>query len=136
MDGVGSVQTALKAESMIIAMINEVLFKEMIEKAALEEQTDCLILIEEETLMAAFQEGTPSVLFVDIGLSSLDGPSLIQRLKQNSSTRRIPIVAFGNSLRADLMQDAKEMGADLVLPKSAFREQLPGLIRHYDKHHE
>ena len=42
----------------------------------------------------------------------------------------------GRGLGADLLQDAKEMGADLVLPKSAFREQLPGLIRHYDKHRE
>src|ERR1700690_533444 len=103
---------------MIIAMVSEMLFGEMIQKAAAEEQADCLVLAEEETLLAAFQEGTPSVLFMDIGLSSLDGPSLIQRLKQNLSTRKIPIVVFGNSLRADLMQDAKEMGAELVLPKA------------------
>ena len=121
---------------MIFAILNEMVFKEMIERAAMEEQTDSLVLVEEETLIAALQEETPSVLFIDIGLSSLDGPSLIQKLKQNPSTRTLPIVAFGNSLRADLLQDAKEMGADLVLPKSAFREQLPEIIRHYDKQHK
>ena len=94
---------------------------------------ECVCLTEEETLLAALQEGTPGVIFVEIGLASLDGPSLVQRLKQNPSTRKIPLVAFGNSLRADLLQDAKELGADLALPKSAFREQLTGLVRHYSK---
>ncbi len=118
---------------MIIAMVQEALSREMIEKAAESESVECLCLSEEETLLAALQEGNPGVIFIEIGLVSLDGPSLVQKLKQNPSTRKIPIVAFGNSLRADLLQDAKELGADLALPKSAFREQLPGLVRHYSK---
>jgi CheY-like chemotaxis protein len=118
---------------MIMAVVNEILSKEMIEETAEMEQRDCLVLGEEDALLAAIQEETPEVLFLEIGLSSLDGAALIEKLKQNPSTRQIPIVAFGNSLRADLLQDAKELGADLVLPKAAFREQLLGLIRHYSK---
>ncbi len=118
---------------MIIALVNEIHFQEIIEQVSKEEKVDTLFVVEEETLLAAFQDETPSVLLIDIGISTLDGSSLIQKLKQNSSTRAIPIVAFGNQLRADLMQDAKEMGADLVLPKSAFRQQLPEILRHYAK---
>ncbi|HTC22433.1 MAG TPA: hypothetical protein VK859_16380 [bacterium] len=118
---------------MIIAIVQETLSQEMIEEAAEGESVECLCLVEEETLQAALQEGTPGVIFIEIGLAALDGPSLVQKLKQNPSTRKIPIVAFGNSLRADLLQDAKELGSDLVLAKSAFRAQLPGLIRHYSK---
>jgi CheY-like chemotaxis protein len=118
---------------VIIAIVQEVLCQEMIEKAAEKESVECLCLFEEETLLAALQEGTPGLMFIEIGLAALDGPSIVQKLKQNPSTRKIPIVAFGNSLRADLLQDAEELGADLVLAKSAFREQLPGLIRHYSK---
>jgi CheY-like chemotaxis protein len=118
---------------MIFAVLNDLVFQELIERAALTAQTDCLVLADEETLLAALQEDHPEVLFVDMGIATLDGPSLIEKLKQNPSTRSIPIVAFGNSLRADLLQDAKEMGADLVLPKSAFQQQLPEMISHYLK---
>ena len=121
---------------MIFAVLNEIVFQEMIEQAAAEEKADCLFISEEETLFASFQEVTPEVVLMDLGLSTLDAPALIQKLKQNPATRSISIVAFGNSLRADLMQDAKEMGADLVLPKAAFRDKLPELIRHYDKQHK
>ncbi len=121
---------------LIFALVNEIIFQEMIVKASQEANVECLFAVEEDTLLISLQEETPFLLFIDIGLSSLDGPSLIQKLKQNPATRSIPIVAFGNSLRSDLLQDAKEMGADLVLPKSAFREQLPKIIRHYDKQHK
>lgn len=110
--------------------------REWIETASQEAEKDCLILAEEETLWAALQEGTPGAIFLEIGGSIPDGAELIQKLKRNSATRRIPIVAFGNSLRVDLLQDAKEAGADLVLAKAAFREQLPGLMRHYDRSHK
>jgi CheY-like chemotaxis protein len=118
---------------VIIAVVQEALSQEIIEKTAESQSVDCLCLSEEETLFTALQEGTPGVIFIEIGLAAIDGPSLVQKLKQNPSTRKIPLVAFGNSLRADLLQDAKELGADLALPKSAFRDQLPSLIRRYSK---
>lgn len=118
---------------MILAVTNEVVFAEMIEKAAGEKQAHGLALADEDAFWAALQEETPAVIFVDVGVMTLDAPALIEKLKQNPSTRSIPIVAFGNSLRADLLQDAKEMGADLILPKSAFQQQLPEMISHYLK---
>jgi CheY-like chemotaxis protein len=118
---------------MIIVVVTELLFQEAIELAVTGENSECLVISDDETLQAALQETNPEVILMDIGLSTLDGPSLVQKLKQNPSTRAIPLVVFGNQLRADLMQDAQEAGADLVLPKSAFREQLPEIIRHYVK---
>ena len=118
---------------MILAVTTDAVFGELIEKAVREKQAPGLVLTDEEAFGAALQEDTPAVVFVDVGSLALDAPALIQKLKQNPSTRSIPIVAFGNSLRADLLQDAKEMGADLVLPKSAFQQQLPEMISHYLK---
>jgi DNA-binding NarL/FixJ family response regulator len=120
-------------KKVIIAILDQILFQEIVEMTARDEKTDCLVVVEEETLWAALQEETPEVILIDLGISTADGSSIIQKLKQNSSTRSIPIVAFGNQIRADLLQDAKECGADIALPKSAFREQLPGIIRHYCK---
>ena len=118
---------------MILALTGDDNCREMIEQAVQGESGECLVLGEEDTLLAALQESTPDALFLDASCSAADVPGFIQKLKQNPATRKIPIVAFGNSLRADLLQDARELGADLVLPKAAFREQLQGLIRHYSK---
>jgi two-component system chemotaxis family response regulator WspR len=121
---------------LILAIVNELFIQEMIGRTALEEKKNYLFSSDEKEVLDTLRDKKPSVLMIDIGVPTLDGSALIQKLKQNPATRAIPIVAFGNSLRADLLQDAKEMGADMVLPKSAFREQLPEIIRHYDKPHK
>ena len=121
---------------MLIALVGDTNSREWLEKVSRAEKKECLVLGDEETLWAALQEATPEALLVEIGVLDLDGAEIIQKLKRNLSTQKMPIVAFGNSLRADLLQDAKEAGADLVLPKAAFREQLPGLFRHYDRSHK
>ncbi len=118
---------------MVFILVSDPLFLEAIEAAA---GGECLSLADEETLLAALQENTPSLILLDLGLATIEGAELVEKLKRNRSTQKIPIVVFGNSLRADLLQDAKEAGADLVLAKAAFREQLPGLMRHYDRSHK
>jgi PleD family two-component response regulator len=120
---------------VIIVLSGETFFQKNLEAAVEALSVETLILGKEEPFWAALQEGTPSVVFLETGFSSLDAGEIIQKLKSNPATRRIPIVAFGDSLRADLLQDAKEAGADLVLPRAAFREQWPQLLRHYDKSH-
>ncbi|HVZ81506.1 MAG TPA: hypothetical protein VHE12_12025 [bacterium] len=120
---------------MIVALAGESLFKKTLEEAAASVSVDLLVLEEEEPFWAALQETTPDAVLVETGFSALDAGEIVQKMKTNPSTRRIPVVAFGDSLRADLLQDAKEAGADLVLARAAFRDQLSQLLRHYDKSH-
>ena len=118
---------------MIVVLAGETLFQKTLEEAAESVSAELLVLSEEEPFWAALQETTPDAVFVETGFSALDAGEVIQKLKSNPSTRRIPVVAFGDSLRTDLLQDAKEAGADLTLARAAFRDQLSQLLRHYDK---
>lgn len=116
---------------MILALVGETAVQEMIEEAARKADVEVLVLPGEEPFLAALQEAVPDAVFVDVGAFGLDGFEVVQKLKRNPATRVLPVVVFGNTLRADLMQDAREAGADLVLPKAAFREQLPDLLRRF-----
>ena len=118
---------------MILAIVEDPLFEKMIEECAAQEDERCLVLKEEAAVEKALTRETPKVLLLDVGSSTVDIPSFIEKLKQNPNTRTIPLVVFGNSIRADLMQDARELGADQVLPKAAFKQQLPEMIRRYQK---
>ena len=118
---------------MILVLTADSALQEQIKKAAEAEGRDSLFLSDEDAAWAALQEETPELLLVDLAIASLDAPSVIERLKNNPATAKIPLVAFGNSLRADLLQDAREAGTDQALPRSAFNHQLLELIRHYGK---
>jgi CheY-like chemotaxis protein len=118
---------------LILALVDDLFFRNLIEESARSEGERCLILTEETMLNEALLQEKPQVVFMDVGVSAVDVPSFIEKLKQNSATRTIPLVVFGSSIRGDLMQDARELGADQVLPKASFKQQLPEIIRRYQK---
>ena len=118
---------------MILVLTADSVLQEQIEKAADVEGRESLFLSDEDAAWAALQETTPGLLLVDLAIATLDAPSVIEKIKHNPATAKIPLVAFGNSLRADLIQDAREAGADQALPRAAFNQQLLELIRHYCK---
>jgi CheY-like chemotaxis protein len=118
---------------LILAIVEDLFFEKLIADCAVQEGERCLILKEEAAVEAAIIQETPKVLLLDVGSSTVDIPTFIEKLKQNPVTKSIPLVVFGSSIRADLMQDARELGADQVLPKASFKQQLPELIRRYQK---
>jgi len=118
---------------MILAVINDLFFQAKIEGAARAEEAVCLALGGEEEIDAVLLEQNPDVLFVDLGVSTLDALALIRKLKHSVSTKDIPLLAFTHHVREDLLREAKEAGADLVLPKSVFNQRLNELIRYYKK---
>jgi hypothetical protein len=53
----------------------------------------------------------------------------VAALKSSPATRRIPVIAFGPHVDLALRARAEDVGCDLVLAKSAFVRDLPGLIQ-------
>lgn len=118
---------------MIFAAVEDPAFVKLIEGTAKAEGSFCRCFHTEGSLLQGLGEELPRFILLDIAAPFLDGPTWVEKLKQDPRTRNIPLIVFGGSIRADLMQDAKELGADKVLPKAAFRDQLPELFRHYLK---
>lgn len=69
------------------------------------------------------------VTAVLVDLEVPDATALIAQAKRHDG--RIPVVAFGSHVATQVLQQAREAGADLVLPRSAFVMQLPDLLRRY-----
>lgn len=118
---------------MILAIVEDAFFQKTIEESARQEGERCLVVNEEALFDQALLAEKPKVVLMDVGVSGVDIPSLIEKLKLNQTTRNISLVVFGSSIRADLMQDARELGADQVLHKASFKQQLPEIIRRYQK---
>jgi CheY-like chemotaxis protein len=72
-----------------------------------------------ELLTLAGRE-SPSCVILDLAHPGLDLPDLLSRL-----TPRPRVVAYGSHVDAAGLKAARDAGCDLVLPRSAFVEQLP-----------
>lgn len=116
---------------MVLAVLQDPVFRGLIEIAARDESMSVTFLDDEPALQTFLQKEKPQVILFDVSIPTLDGPTFIESFKQDPATKTIPLVVFGSSIRADLIQDAKELGVILALPKSAFREQLKSILRRY-----
>jgi CheY-like chemotaxis protein len=77
-----------------------------------------------EELGALARQQAPTGVLVDLGNPGLDVPDLIARLK--ASCPVMPrVVAYGSHVDAAGLRAARAAGCDIVLPRSAFVEQLP-----------
>ena len=65
-------------------------------------------------------------IFVDLNATTFDAVAEIGKLKASHAA---PIVAYFSHVQVDLRRRAEEAGANQVLPRSAFVEQLPALLR-------
>lgn len=73
----------------------------------------------------------PSVILVDINLPDIDGLEVTRRLKADSTTVHIPIIALtANAMHGD-RERCLEEGCDDYIAKPISRKELLGILRDY-----
>jgi DNA-binding response OmpR family regulator len=71
----------------------------------------------------------PDLILVGMAATRLPWPELVRDARARSSTREVPILAFGPHMNLELRARALEAGVDRVLANSALMVALPGLLR-------
>ncbi|HZT80486.1 MAG TPA: response regulator [Gemmataceae bacterium] len=77
-----------------------------------------------EALEALARQQAPTCVLLDLANPGLSVPDLVRRLGEACAARPF-VVAYGSHIDAAGLRAAREAGCDLVLPRSAFVEQLP-----------
>ena len=75
-------------------------------------------------------EEKPSLIIFDLNNANIKPLTLIP--KQKTKLRKgTSIIGFLSHVQGDLKQKAHEVGCDMVLPRSAFSQNLPQLLRRH-----
>lgn len=75
-------------------------------------------------------EEKPSLIIFDLNNANAKPLSLIPKLKTKLK-KGTSIIGFLSHVQGDLKQKAHEVGCDMVLPRSAFSQNLPQLLRRH-----
>ena len=70
----------------------------------------------------------PLVVFVDLEWKTKDAASSIRALKEEPTTRHLPILAFSSPRRADLQEAALAAGATIIASDEAILAQLSAML--------
>lgn len=76
---------------------------------------------------------TPTFIITDLAMPEMDGWEMLRQLRDNSSTRHIPVIAMTAYDSPNVGDDAQEVGFDAYFPKPLrarqFMEHLARIIK-------
>jgi CheY-like chemotaxis protein len=121
------------ANSRIFAFIEDLFFMAKIQETARKLNVKVEFVKSDKDLLEKIKqngEEKPSLIIFDLNNASVKPLSLIPKLK-NKLKKGTSIIGFLSHVQGDLKQKAHDVGCDMVLPRSAFSQNLPQLLRRH-----
>lgn len=113
----------------IMAFLEDIFYTAKIREVARSRAKDVRFVRDLTGLERRLAGPVPEVVLVDLSAESLRPLELIRRLKERPEWTQVRVVAWSTSSQPELMQQAAQAGADLVLSKSDIARQLPELLQ-------
>jgi DNA-binding NarL/FixJ family response regulator len=120
------------ATSRIFAFVDDLFFQAKIQETARKLNVKLEFVKSEADLSDRLKlngEEKPSLIIFDLNNASVKPLTLIPKLK--SKLKKTSVIGFLSHVQGDLKQKAHEVGCDMVLPRSAFSQNLPQLLRRH-----
>ncbi len=115
-----------RVPSMIVAFLDDLIFATKLSATATAVGTTVTIVRTLEELGGQLDSAAVELVMVDLS-AGCDDPLEAIALARASSPE-VQIVAFGPHVEGDLLNAARQRGADTVLARSAFVRKLPDLL--------
>jgi len=122
-----------ESNSRIFAFIEDLFFLAKIQETARKLNVKVEFVKTDKDLMDRMQqngEEKPSLIIFDLNNANAKPLTLIPKLKSKLK-KGTSIIGFLSHVQGDLKQKAHEVGCDMVLPRSAFSQNLPQLLRRH-----
>jgi hypothetical protein len=121
------------AQTHIYFFIEELFFQAKIQETAKKLGVKVSFMKNEKEALAEMMDGEenkPALIVFDLNNANAKPLTLIPKLKTKLK-RTASIVGFLSHLQGDLKAKAVEAGCDVVMPRAAFSQNLPNLLRRY-----
>jgi CheY-like chemotaxis protein len=123
--------------SRIFAFVDDLFFSAKIQETARKLNVKVEFVKSDKDLGERMKqnEENPSLIIFDLNNASVKPLTLIPKLKSKLK-KGTSIIGFLSHVQGDLKQKAHEVGCDMVLPRSAFSQNLPQLLRRHGAHED
>jgi hypothetical protein len=121
------------AQTHIYFFIEELFFQAKIQETAKKLGVKVAFIKNDKDALAELTDGDenkPALIVFDLNNANAKPLTLIPKLKAKLK-RSASIVGFLSHLQGDLKAKAVEAGCDVVMPRAAFSQNLPNLLRRY-----
>ena len=119
-----------KQDKKVLAVVDDLLFTVKISDAAKRAGLTPEFIKSEQDLMekAKLQ---PLLIILDLNAASVQPVEVITRLKESPETKGVSLIAYLSHVQGELKQQAHEAGANIVMTRSAFSQNLPQILKRH-----
>ena len=112
----------------VLAAVDDFLFRSKIRAVAKHVGVEVQFAQTPEEILAQARALKPALVILDLNSAKADPVATIAALKADAATAGARTIGFASHVHVDLINSARDAGADQVLPRSAFAMHLAEIL--------
>jgi len=115
----------------ILAVVEDLMFTVKISDAAKRAGLDVEFLKSERDVIEKATQEKPLLIILDLNFSAVQPLKLISKVKSNGEMKQISVIGYLSHVQGELKQQAQEAGANIVMARSAFSQNLQQILKRH-----
>jgi CheY-like chemotaxis protein len=115
-------------KKVILALVDDLLFTSKLRAAAKAAGVSVTFARSSATALEEMRRLHPTLVVLDLDNPRIDPIGTVSAMKADPVLAGIATVAYVSHVRADLIEQARQVGVNEILPRSAFTVQLPEIL--------
>jgi len=120
-----------REKKKILAVVDDLLFTVKISDAAKRVGLDVEFLKSERDVLEKATHERPLLIILDLNCNSVEPLKLIAKLKAHGDLKKISLIGYLSHVQGELKQQAHEAGANIVMARSAFSQNLQQILKRH-----
>jgi PleD family two-component response regulator len=115
----------------ILAVVDDLLFTVKINDAAKRAGLNVEFVKSEKDVIEKVTQEKPLLIILDLNNTSVEPLRLISKLKGDGDLKQISLIGYLSHVQGELKQKAQEAGANIVMARSAFSQNLQQILKRH-----
>ena len=115
----------------ILAVVEDLLFTVKISDAAKRAGLDVEFVKSERDVIDKATHEKPLLVILDLNFTAVQPLKLIAKLKSDGEMKQISVIGYLSHVQGELKQQAQEAGANIVMARSAFSQNLQQILKRH-----
>ena len=120
-----------REKKKILAAVEDLLFTVKISDAAKRTGLEVEFVKSARDVLEKAKEEKPLLIILDLNFTGVNPLQLISQLKGDSELKPISLIGYLSHVQGDLKQQAHDAGANIVMARSAFSQNLQQILKRH-----
>ncbi len=120
-----------QGKKKILAVVEDLMFTVKIADAAKRAGLEVEFVKSERDVIEKATEEKPLLIILDLNFEAVQPLKLISQMKSDGEMKQISVIGYLSHVQGELKQQAQEAGANIVMARSAFSQNLQQILKRH-----